>query len=179
MITLEKFEASDIQRLIDWVPDADFLLQWSGPKYMFPLDEKQLIASLEVTRTDRPPQFMFKALLDGTPIGHIELMGVNYVEKSAVLARVLIGPKQYRGQGWGKMMIRLALHFAFEDLELEDIDLGVFAFNKSAIHCYQQFGFKIYKTIPNHEDEGWTLLRMNLNGDDWVHTKKNDESGER
>jgi len=37
-------------------------------------------------------------------------------------------------------------------LELEELDLGVFAFNKSAIQCYKQFGFKIYKTIPNRED---------------------------
>ncbi|NQT63790.1 MAG: GNAT family N-acetyltransferase [Candidatus Marinimicrobia bacterium] len=178
MITLEKFEAKDIQRLIAWVPDADFLLQWSGPKYVFPLDVKQLTATLEMTRAEHPSQFMFKALLDGTTIGHIELMAVNYVEKSAVLARVLIGPKQYRGQGWGKMMIQLALHFAFDDLELEKLNLGVFAFNKSAVQCYKQFGFKIYKTIPNRKNEGWTLLRMNLNRSDWIHTIKIDESGE-
>ena len=141
-----------MQRLIDWVPDVDFLLQWSGPKYVFPLDEKQLSATLELTRPDNPPHFMFKAILAGATIGHIEVMGVNYVEKSAVLARVLIGPKQHRGQGWGKMMIRQALHFVFDDLELEELDLGVFAFNKSAIQCYKQFGFKIYKTIPNRED---------------------------
>ena len=178
MITLEKFEAEDIQRLINWVADADFLLQWSGSKFVFPLDEKQLTTNLEMTRTDPPTQFMFKALLDGTTIGHIELMAVNYVEKSAVLARVLIGPKQYRGQGCGKMMIGLVLHFAFNELGLTKLDLGVFAFNKSAIQCYQQFGFKIYKTIPNREDEKWTLLRMNLKKSAWIDMIKINENGE-
>ena len=168
MITLEKFEASDIQRLIDWVPDADFLLQWSGPKYVFPLDAKQLNATLELARADHPAHFIFKALLDGNVIGHIELMAVNPVEKSAILGRVLIGSKQHRGQGWGKVMIRQALHFAFDELNLSKIDLGVFAFNKSAILCYQQFGFKSYQSIPNDDDQDWTLLRMNLNQNDWL-----------
>ena len=133
MLTLEKFETSDLERLIDGVPDADFLLQWSGPKYVFPLDAKQLTATLELTQADRPSHFMFKAILYGETIGHIELMGVDYVEKRAVLGRVLIGPKQYRGQGWGKMMIQLAPHVAFDDLGLVKIDLGVFALNEPAI----------------------------------------------
>ncbi len=167
MITLEKFESKDIQRLIDWVPNADFLLQWSGPKYTFPLDATQLNATLEMTRVDRPAHYMFKAIQEGTTIGHIELMAVNHVEKSAILGRILIGSKQHRGQGWGKMMIEHALHFAFDDLMLKKIDLGVFAFNKSAIQCYQEIGFKKYKSIPSPDNPEWTLHRMNLNQDEW------------
>ena len=167
MITLEKFESRDIQRLIDWVADADFLLQWSGPKYAFPLDAKQLNATLELAKEDHPSHFIFKAILNKNIIGHIELMAVNHAEKSATLGRVLIGSKQHRGQGWGKMMIEQALYFAFDDLELKEIDLGVFAFNKAAIQCYQEFGFKKYKAIPNADDPKWTLHRMNLNQNEW------------
>ena len=167
MITLEKFETRDIQRLIDWVPDADFLLQWSGPKYVFPLDVKQLTTTFDVTRGPHPSHYMFKAMLAGETVGHIELMQVDYVAHSAVLARVLIGAKQYRGQGWGKRMIQQALNFAFNDLALQNIDLGVFKFNKAAIHCYREFGFKSYKITPNLKDDNWTLLRMNLNRNDW------------
>jgi len=75
-------------------------------------------------------------------------------------------------------MIGLVLHFAFNELGLTKLDLGVFAFNKSAIQCYQQFGFKIYKTIPNREDEKWTLLRMNLKKSAWIDMIKINENGE-
>ncbi len=179
MITLEKFELEDIPRLIGWIPGADFLLQWSGPKYVFPLDEKQLTTSFELTQTEFPQHFMFKALLDGSTIGHIELMEVNYGKKSAVLGRVLIGPKQYRGQGWGKMMIARAMQFAFDELELEELRLGVFAFNKSAIRCYEQFGFKTYKKIPHPNNEEWTLLKMNLKQIDWKEANRIEEIEER
>ena len=32
MIRLEPFTKSDISRLIGWVPDGDFLLQWAVPR---------------------------------------------------------------------------------------------------------------------------------------------------
>ena len=78
---------------------------------------------------------------------------MDYDEKSEVLGRVLIDPKQYQGQGWGEMMIQLALHIVFDDLGLVKIDLGVFAFNKPAIQNYHRFGFKIYKTIPKSKND--------------------------
>lgn len=167
MISLRKFEVGDFQRLIDWVPDADFLLQWSGPEYVYPLDVDQLTAALVKTKGIHPTHFMFKVMQGGDVVGHIELMGVDYIEKTGVLARVLIGARQNWGQGWGRMMIQLALDFAFHDLKMENIDLGVFKFNKAAIRCYEQLGFKSYKIIPNLKDDKWTLLRMNLAQNDW------------
>ncbi len=167
MITLEKFEANDIQRLIDWIPDADFLLQWSGPKYDFPLDHMQVGKTLAETKGTHPSRFMFKAILNGVTVGHIELMAVDYSIKHAVLARVLIGATNHRGKGWGKTMIQLVLHIAFHELGLDNIDLGVFKFNTAAIYCYGELGFKTYKTIVNTEDDKWTLFRMNLNRNQW------------
>ena len=64
-------------------------------------------------------------------------------------------------------MIQLALHIVFDDLELVKIDLGVFVFNKPAIQSYHRFGFKIYKVLPNRKEDKWTLLRMNLDKQDW------------
>ncbi len=167
MITLEIFGTSDIQRLIDWIPDSDFLLQWAGPEYVFPLDKAQLNRTLEKTRGAHPSHFMFKAMINGVAVGHVEIMAVDYVEKRGVLARVLIGPKNHRGKGLGKSMIQSALNFAFNDLALDNLDLGVFKFNKAAILCYKQLGFEPYITIPNMGNDKWTLLRMNLNRKAW------------
>ena len=172
MITLEIFGTSDIQRLIDWIPDSDFLLQWAGPEYVFPLDEAQLNRTLEKTRSAHPSHFMFKAMLNSVTVGHVEIMAVDYVEKRGVLARILIGPKNHRGKGWGKSMIQSALNFAFNDLALDNLDLGVFKFNKAAVHCYKQLGFEPYITIPNLENDKWTLLRMNLNRITWQRAVK-------
>ena len=46
-----------------------------------------------------------------------------------------------RGQGLGPKIIKKLLKKAFEDLGLHRIELGVFAFNKSAIKSYKKIGF--------------------------------------
>ena len=123
MIELRAFEETDIPRLLGWVPDARFLLQWAGPQYKFPLDASQLLQTLATTKGDRPSCFMFKALrkVEGDVVGHIELMKINYDEGTAQLGRVLIGSPQRRGHGLGRAMVESALRSA---KMAEDYGLG-------------------------------------------------------
>ncbi len=167
MIELHQFTENDIKRLISWIPGEAFLLQWAGPNYSYPLTQKQIQSTLELTRGEHPANYMFKAMLDDEPIGHIELLAVDYTAAKAVLGRVLIASETQRGQGYGLAMIQAALKYAFEKLSMENIDLGVFKFNSAAINCYEKLGFKRYKSIPDRQDDNWTLLRMNLSRDNW------------
>ena len=50
MLELKPFTEDDCERLIGWIPDARFLMLWAGPDYSWPLDRKQLLATLERTR---------------------------------------------------------------------------------------------------------------------------------
>ena len=44
MIELQKFGRADFARLIGWVSDRPFMVQWAGPViFRFPLDEAQLV----------------------------------------------------------------------------------------------------------------------------------------
>lgn len=167
MIELRKFEGSDIQRLIGWVPDARFLLQWSGPQYRFPLDAGQLLAALEKTTGTAPSHLMFKALAQpsGDVIGHIEFMNIDYNRRTALLGRVLIGRPEYRGRGYCKQMVEVAIGYGFNTLGLDTITLGVFDFNAQAIACYRALGFVEYERKPNARQFGaehWTLSMMRL-----------------
>ncbi len=42
MVELQYFERSDFQQLINWIDSPEFLLQWGGPNFSFPLTEEQL-----------------------------------------------------------------------------------------------------------------------------------------
>ena len=177
MIQLRLFEETDIPRLIGWIPDARFLLQWAGPKYVFPLDAVQLRATMATTTGDRPAHFMFKALreTEGDVIGHIELMSVNYNQKTAVLGRVLIGNPAGRGQGWGRAMVEKALRYAFETLALDSLLLNVFDFNLQAIACYRALGFSECERKPNARqfgNESWNLVLMQLRRDEWIENTR-------
>ena len=167
MIKLRKFEAADISRLLGWIPDARFLLQWAGPQYKYPLDVVQLLAAIEKTMGKRPLHYMFAAFhqMTGTVVGHIELMSVDYEKKTALLGRILIGPTEVRGKGWGTAMVAEVLKFGFNILGLTEINLGVFDFNQPAINCYKKLGFTEYEFCENarqFEGQWWNLIMMKL-----------------
>ena len=180
MIELRAFEETDIPRLLGWVPDARFLLQWAGPQYKFPLDSSQLLQTLTTTRGDRPSCVMFKALrkVEGDVVGHIELMKINYDEGTAQLGRVLIGSPQRRGHGLGRAMVESAVSYAFHRLGLNMVTLKVFDFNAQAIACYRRLGFTEYERMPlarTFGEERWTLIMMKLDRTTWAENRRGEE----
>ncbi len=173
IIKLRRFEETDIPRLVGWIPDARFLLQWAGPQYKFPLDGAQLLATIEKTKGETPSHFMFAALqqMEGTVVGHIELTAVDYEKRTAGLGRVLIGQAECRGKGYGAAMVAEALNYGFNTLELTEVSLGVFDFNHPAIVCYQRLGFVQHEFRQNarqFENEFWNLLIMKLDRQTWL-----------
>ncbi|OHB19563.1 MAG: hypothetical protein A2854_00780 [Parcubacteria group bacterium RIFCSPHIGHO2_01_FULL_56_18] len=78
----------------------------------------------------------------GEHIGNIKLEPIDLKEKTAMLG-LLIGAKKYWGQGIGTESTALVTNFAFQNLELGEIRLGVIADNKPAIRVYEKCGFVI------------------------------------
>ena len=167
MLTLEPFTMTDADRLIGWVPDARFLMQWSGPQYTFPLTREQLAQTWAATQQEPPPHLMFtvRESTGGRVIGHIELMRIDHAAKRGHVARVLIGEADCRGCGFGTEMMRRLVDHAFGPLGLETLTLAVFAFNAPAIACYRRLGFVMVEGKPDtrpFENESWPLLVMKL-----------------
>lgn len=138
----------------------------------FPLDSAQLLAALEKTKGEWPSHLMFKAVhqTGGEVVGHVELMGVDYGKRSAVLGRVLIGKPEWRRRRYGKSMVDAVLRYAFNHIGLQTITLGVFDFNTSAIACYTALGFARYEDRPNARqfgEEYWGLIMMHIDRDTW------------
>ncbi len=169
MIRLRKFEEADIARLSGWIPDERVLLQWARHQYQYPLDRAQLLKSIDRTRSNRPAHFIFTAFRrdDGTAVGHIELMSIDYVNGNgnARLGRVLIGKDEDRGKSLGTAMVAEAVHYAFNTLGLTEVKLGVFDCNQPAMGCFKKSGFTEYEfreNVQQFEDESLSLVMMKL-----------------
>jgi RimJ/RimL family protein N-acetyltransferase len=172
MIELQPFSESGFNQLIAEIPDARFLLQWAGPKYVYPLDVLQLTDTLGKTIGDQPSYRVFKAIRSGTSetLGHIQLNDIDYNAASCVLGRVLIF-RGYRGNGFGKAMVESAVKNSFESLDLNEITLGVFDFNTVAIATYKSIGFVEYqfnKGVRQFQNESWGVIKMKLHKDRWL-----------
>lgn len=143
MIELEPFESSDIDRLISWIPTAEFLMQWAGPVFHFPLEKSELEAHMAGARSGTRRIYRCVDRASRSTIGHAELGDIDYRNSTARISRVLIGPPEARGKGMGSSIMHAVLGVAFGELGLHRIELGVYDFNQGAIRCYEKVGFQL------------------------------------
>jgi ribosomal protein S18 acetylase RimI-like enzyme len=132
---LRPFTADDDGALIAWIPDADALRRFGGPRLRWPLDRAQL----EAIRCD--PENRSYTLWAGEPparAGHVELYLRG--EDHARLARVGVDPAR-RGGGLGRVLLAAALAEA-RRLGRTSFELGVYADNAVARGLYERFGFR-------------------------------------
>ena len=158
---LEEFRAEDIQELLGWLADTDeeFLIQFAGPAYNFPLDTNQLAETLM-----DDSNFSFRAVdeTSGRPIGHCQLMRIDRQDKSAAIGRIFIR-KEFRGRGYGREMTEKLVEYARDAFGLSTLTLNVFDFNRSAYSCYKNLGFTETGTSEKYFDaigKTWKVISM-------------------
>lgn len=78
-----------------------------------------------------------------TLLGNASIMDVNPVCRTGTLG-IFIGEQKERNKGYGAEALKLLLDYGFNILNLNNINLAVFSFNKNAIACYKKIGFKEY-----------------------------------
>lgn len=175
-IKLEKFSSNEISKLISWIPDKEFLLQWGGPAYSISLLEEQLLNEIKTMEDENPNNLMFSAkqIDNNEVVGHIQLLGIDRGNMSTRIGRVLVGENEYRNKGIGLQMVNAVLEIAFNTLHLHRVDLGVFDFNKSAIACYEKAGFIIegkLRECRKINNQYWSLLNMSILQEEYMNLK--------
>lgn len=166
-VILEPFTEADIDQLIAWIPTPEFLAQWTGAAFSYPLDRAQLTRHLAGTNGETPACLVYKAVNPetGQTIGHGELARIDSRNLSAALARILVGPPGLRGRGIGQALVIALLRVAFEDLSLHRVALNVFDFNHSALRCYRKVGFKqegVLRHACKVGDAYWDVCVMSI-----------------
>ncbi len=111
----------------------------------------------------------------GVPIGDLELnLGSNLIKdhgKEAELG-ILIGEPKFRSNGYGREATTLALRYGFNQLNLENIYLQVYYFNKPAYSLYCSLGFeeiKKEKVINLYTKEECIEITMKLKREIFSH----------
>lgn len=171
-VTLVPFGRRQFDLLIQWTPNAEFLLQWAGSQLTYPLTRAQLELLLETGCRKPPSCYLFGVCdpRDGSIIGHGEIGQVDRRNRSAHLMRILIGPPELRGRGLGGELVRELARFAFEKLDVHRLSLAVFERNTAAIRCYEKNGFRLEGTLRDarrHGSEYWDLCLMAILRPEW------------
>lgn len=136
---LRRIEREDIPTFVRWFSDPEvrsFLLVNS------PISHAQEEKWFERKLEDDDSELFAIETLDGNHIGNIELMDFQRIHRRAELG-VVIGEKEYWGQGYGSDAIHALLRFGFEELNLHRIQLRVYEDNERGIRAYRKCGFQL------------------------------------
>jgi RimJ/RimL family protein N-acetyltransferase len=159
MIRVTPLEKKDVSCIVAWNmgKDADFLTQWAGRGYRYPLTETQITERLIMNAgTDYK---IYGIWMVENIIGTVELLKIDLNARRAVIGHFLIDPAQ-TGKGYGTEAMMLFVKYVFAEIPLTTLELTVFDFNKPAIRCYEKTGFiKMHEVVrPN----GWVAINMEI-----------------
>ncbi len=85
--------------------------------------------------------FAIRRVSQSKIIGFVVFKNIQPVHRSAELG-VRIGSDADRGKGYGREAVKLALKYAWDHLNLNRVQLSVFANNNRAIRAYKAAGFE-------------------------------------
>ncbi|MWC29173.1 GNAT family N-acetyltransferase [Paenibacillus sp. MMS18-CY102] len=176
-VNVELLTEADFGTIVGWVNqcDEDFLIQWAGPTYTFPLTVEQMqchyhkgINSLDAD------VFLYKIIStdnNNEMIGSLQLCRFDPNKHEAVIGRFLIGEANDRGSGLGTIALKKAVKIGFKQFGLRSIRLNVFDINHAAIRCYERVGFEKGKITENVHTSSkgvqWNNIEMIINNEAW------------
>jgi RimJ/RimL family protein N-acetyltransferase len=143
-LILRYISEADFEHLKRWSISPEYLKQWAGPSFSYPLDDKQLAKYIDgANHPAVSDRLIFCAVHKGTQqvVGHISLAAIDRDNRSARIGRVVVDPEQ-QGRGIGSRMMSEILRVSFDSLGMHRLSLGAFDFNTAALKSYEAVGFK-------------------------------------
>ena len=137
---LSPVAVEDADRWAAWLNDPEVSLPLGDELYEL-LTREAHLAHIEQIQRDQHKVFSIVDCASQQAIGRCVLVNIVPVDRRAMMG-IFIGEKQFWGQGYGTEATSLLLDYAFNALNLNSVQLGVFVFNQRAIACYKKVGFK-------------------------------------
>ncbi len=145
---LVRFTAEDpetyAKQEVRWQRDSEFM-RLAAPDPLSLSSEKKIKEDLE-KRFEKGPQperhlFSVRTLADDKLIGDLGLW-VNLIHSEAWVG-LGIGDRDFWSKGYGTDMMKIALRYAFLELGLQRVSLGLHEYNPRALRSYEKAGFRL------------------------------------
>ena len=138
-LRLRGIERSDIPTFVRWFNDPEVR---SYLKMYMPMSTAQEEVWFEKQLMDQDRHLFGIEILEGKLIGNVGIEDIDWKNRCATLG-IVIGEKDYWGQGYGTEAITTLLHFLFTEMNLHRVSLSVYEYNQRAMHCYEKCGFTL------------------------------------
>jgi len=137
---LSPVSGDDAERCTEWLNDFEVAANLNILTQIISLEsEKKWLESVQLKQ-----DYVFAIILreQEKMIGTTGLTKINYIDRCAEFG-IFIGDKNHWNRGIGTEAAQLTLDFAFNVLNLKNVMLKVFSYNKRAIKSYEKAGFKL------------------------------------
>lgn len=115
--------------------------------------------------------FTIRALDDNRLMGDIGLYVTNDWGPRDAFVGLGLGEREDWGKGYGSDAMKVALRYAFTELNLRRVTLTVFEYNPRAIRSYEKTGFQHEGRLRGallRDGKRWDMLYMGILREEWM-----------
>ena len=120
--------------------------------------------------------FAIRSLEDDRLIGFIDLGGIQWTHGDAFVG-IGLGERAYWGKGYGTDAMQVILRYAFTELNLHRVSLGVFGYNSRAVKSYEKAGFAYEgrtRKMLQRDGRPWDMVFMGILKEEWEQMEGSD-----
>jgi len=169
LVRLRALEAGDVERAYGWVNDRE-VTQYLLMRYpMSRAQEEKYLAEASTQGNSFPDVRLAIETTDGVHIGMCGLHRGSPEDRHTALG-IMVGDKSYWSNGYGTDAVQTLLRFAFDQMNVNKVELGVFEFNQRAIACYRKCGFIEEGRRREHyfqDGRYWDIIDMSILRREW------------
>lgn len=137
---LRELEKKDLPVINEWRNDPELIAQLGASFRYINLDVDE--AWFESYMKNRNMVVRCAIIEEGKDdiLGLVSLVSIDHMNQSAEF-HIMIGSKENQGKGLGAFAVTQMLHHAFDNLNLQRVELTVLEDNERARHLYEKTGF--------------------------------------
>lgn len=167
-IRLTALAPDDASVLAPWYQEEAFS-RFLDARPSAPRTEGDLVRWIEEANTARDG-FLFgiREPMAQTLLGYVQISEILWPQGSGWIT-LAVGP-EHQGRGVGREALRLALRFAFEEVNLRRVQLTVFSYNAVAIALYERLGFRhegAFREFLRRDGQVYDMLLYGLLEREW------------
>ncbi|MDY6805099.1 MAG: GNAT family N-acetyltransferase [Cyanobacteriota bacterium] len=171
-VFLASMEDSHIKHLIQLARDPS-LIDLMGWDTFFEADDTEKFIedisnfALPYSRKSQPLVFGVYLVPEGLPIGYVALKGFNMELLTAEIAVAILDLK-YRNKGHGRLALKRAIDYVFDEIGIKTIAAAILVDNKMSINMVKRLGFIVKEVMY----DSWLMPNGDLADMLWMELKK-------
>ena len=169
LVRLRALEPADVERAYTWVNDREVTAYLMLRYPMSRAQEEKYLSEASSEGSSFPDVRLAIETKDGVHIGMCGLHRARPEDRGAELG-IMIGDKSFWSNGYGTDTMQTLVRFAFEQMNLHKVALGVFEFNERAQACYRKCGFVEegrFREEYFQDGRYWDVIRMSILRGEW------------